>query len=168
MSGHTPGPWHADKPDDFGDFNILHNGNALAIGAVVSNMRPKSEVLSNARLVAAAPDLLDVIRLIQGMNWRLDDEDFGKEIRRRALAAVQKAMHPYSEPTPSPVTGSVDGAEWLPMLSAPRTGLTFEAKTDKGEIVQGVWFDGQDFVVSPRYSASGSLVSWRMPHEKSL
>ncbi len=40
----------------FGDFNILHNADALAVAAVVSNMRYPQEVAANAALIAAAHD----------------------------------------------------------------------------------------------------------------
>lgn len=56
---HTAGPWFADKPDMFGDVNILHSADALAVAAVVSNLRPEDEIAANARLIAAAPELLE-------------------------------------------------------------------------------------------------------------
>lgn len=56
-SEHTPGPWEAEGPDMFGDFNILHPADSLAVGAVVSNLRPAAEVAANARLAAAAPSM---------------------------------------------------------------------------------------------------------------
>lgn len=62
MNKHTPGPWHAKGPDDFWDFNILHDGDSLAVAAVVSNMRPLDEISANARLVAAAPELLAALQ----------------------------------------------------------------------------------------------------------
>lgn len=57
----TPGPWKCEGPDDFGDWNILHDGDALAIAAVVSNMRRPQETGANARLIAAAPDLIETL-----------------------------------------------------------------------------------------------------------
>lgn len=33
-------------------------------------------------------ELLSALELIQGFNWQLDDSDHGKEIKRRALAAI--------------------------------------------------------------------------------
>ncbi len=53
----TDGPWNIDGPDCFGDFNILCDGDALAIAAVVSNMRPADEVAANAYLLGAAKKL---------------------------------------------------------------------------------------------------------------
>lgn len=58
--GHTAGRWSFDPADMFGDHNIVlaDSDNRLAIAAVVSNLREAAEVQANARLIAAAPDLL--------------------------------------------------------------------------------------------------------------
>ena len=61
---HTPGPFWAEGPDEFGDYNILHKGNSLAVAAVVSNMRPPGTVKANADLLAAAPDLLEALEAL--------------------------------------------------------------------------------------------------------
>lgn len=50
----TPRPWHAEGPDMFGDFNIQGPVDALAIGAVVTNMRQEAEVSANAQLIVTA------------------------------------------------------------------------------------------------------------------
>lgn len=63
---HTPGPYSAEGPDMFGDYNIFHPADALAVAAVVSNMRPADEVAANAALFSAAPDLLEALREILG------------------------------------------------------------------------------------------------------
>lgn len=62
MAKHTPGPWRAEKPDMFGDCNILHDGDSLTIGAIVSNMRPPAEVYANALLAASAPELQQALK----------------------------------------------------------------------------------------------------------
>jgi glutamate/tyrosine decarboxylase-like PLP-dependent enzyme len=59
---HTPGPWHAEGPDMFGDFNICHPADSLAVAGVVANLRLPDEVAANARLVAAAPDMLAALQ----------------------------------------------------------------------------------------------------------
>lgn len=96
---HTPGPWRSEGPDMFGDHNILHGGEALAIGAVVSNMRPPELVAANARLIAAAPELLEA--LIAHDTYMLEQGYCGPEdsaLHRRAAenwsrirAAIAKA-----------------------------------------------------------------------------
>jgi len=69
VSGHTAGPWVAEPADMFGDHNIIRGDGLelLAIAAVVSNMRPSKEVHANARLVAAAPTLLEACEGIEGV-----------------------------------------------------------------------------------------------------
>ena len=54
-----------EGPDPFGDYNIHEPSARLAIGAVVSNLRPASEVAANARLIAAAPELLAAAALLE-------------------------------------------------------------------------------------------------------
>jgi hypothetical protein len=61
---HTPGPWTAEPADMFGDHNIIladSREDARAIAAVVSNIRDPDEVAANARLIAAAPELLETL-----------------------------------------------------------------------------------------------------------
>ena len=58
----TPGPWHADGPDMFGDFNILHPADSLAVAAAVTNLRPPEEVHANACLLAAAPTMYAALK----------------------------------------------------------------------------------------------------------
>lgn len=64
---HTPGPWRCEGPDDFHDFNILHNGDSLAVAAVVSNMRDLPQITANANLIAAAPEMLEA--LLDAKEW---------------------------------------------------------------------------------------------------
>lgn len=59
---HTPGPWHSEGPDEFGDYNIHHPADRLAVAAVISNGRPAAEVAANAALVASARDLLEAVK----------------------------------------------------------------------------------------------------------
>lgn len=64
----TPGPWVAEEADYFGDHNIILTDSAddcRAIAAVVSNFRPALEVASNARLIAAAPEMAELLRQIK-------------------------------------------------------------------------------------------------------
>lgn len=62
----TAGLWSVEGPDDFGDYNITHPTDALAVAAVVSNMRPADEVAANADLVGLASILPNIAReLIQ-------------------------------------------------------------------------------------------------------
>lgn len=53
-AAHTAGPLRIEGPDPFGDYNILHPADSLAVAAVVSNMRPPEVVEMSARLFAAS------------------------------------------------------------------------------------------------------------------
>lgn len=99
-AGPTPGPWVAGEADEFGDHNITRAGEVLAIAAVVSNMRAPGEVEANARLIAAAPELLaSVIELLEPLeraSAALAEQgkflnDAGESAFDRARAAIAKA-----------------------------------------------------------------------------
>jgi hypothetical protein len=67
MSAHTKGPWTACDPDFFGDITINGPDGGLAIAAVYNGeMRwlagQLEEHQANARLMAAAPDLLRALQ----------------------------------------------------------------------------------------------------------
>ena len=67
MSGHTIGNWKACDPGDYDDFDgrsvvILGGYKRLA---VVQN--DDAEAIANARLIAAAPDLLKALREAQSV-----------------------------------------------------------------------------------------------------
>jgi hypothetical protein len=85
---HTPGPWRFEWPDMFGDCNILHRADSLAVGAVVSNMRPEGEVVANARLIAAAPDMLAALKEARAQVAHLTGKT---AVVERINAAIAKA-----------------------------------------------------------------------------
>ena len=64
MIGHTPGPWKA-TPANAGEWNIDGEGsNDWAIAVVCGGAGtedPNGRTDANARLIAAAPDLLDAL-----------------------------------------------------------------------------------------------------------
>lgn len=103
MSGNfTPGPWRAEGPDEFGDFNIHEPTCQLAVAAVVYNMRPAPEVAANAKLIAASPCILAELKAAVGhlLNAKIDLETGAPKataIRtidgglNRARAAIAKA-----------------------------------------------------------------------------
>lgn len=62
QDGITRGPWTIEGPDQFGDFNIHHPADRLAIGAVVSNLRPSEEVAANAHFIVAACNAYEPMR----------------------------------------------------------------------------------------------------------
>lgn len=75
----TPGPWTIEGPDQFGDYNIHHPADRLAIGAIVSNMRPAEEVAANARFIVEAVNAYT-----------------STEALRSALARCERAMKPFA------------------------------------------------------------------------
>lgn len=98
MTRHTSAPWYFDGP---ADNIIVWSGPNHRVCFMTSDGNAKA----NARLISAAPQLLEVVRLMQGADWKLDDE-VGMEIRRRALVAVQKATDPIArDPSPQPNMG---------------------------------------------------------------
>lgn len=59
----TPGPWNADIVNDDGAW-IRAKGGALAVARVGWGGRERSIVEANARLIAAAPEMLEALELI--------------------------------------------------------------------------------------------------------
>lgn len=68
MSAHTPGPWKADitrKPQEFAVIvDLSHHGPARGIAEIATGIYDKwtPEDEANARLIAAAPELLAEVR----------------------------------------------------------------------------------------------------------
>ncbi len=82
---HTPGPWHY-FPDDHDGFEgpSVQSG----FGLVVYTLEPGEENEANARLIAAAPDLLAALRyMVEAQNTFFDHAD-----RRASLAKAKEAI----------------------------------------------------------------------------
>ena len=59
----TPGPWHLDKTANMNGISIQDvRGYRVANCRSYSRTIPRSEALSNAALIAAAPDLYESLR----------------------------------------------------------------------------------------------------------
>jgi hypothetical protein len=57
---HTPGPWHVDTCDD----DLVYSANGLHIATVGNENQPDQsgeEITANARLIAAAPEMLETL-----------------------------------------------------------------------------------------------------------
>lgn len=71
MSGHTPGPWEACEPGDYGDFDGESRvvcGDDMRIAVVHWHPRLNTEMSdANACLIAAAPDLLKALKGMCGL-----------------------------------------------------------------------------------------------------
>ena len=79
MSEHTAGPWKIDKAAralrNAGTVEInAHDWDALAVVYVRTVCEPSSEGEANARLIAAAPDLLESLQNIAEY-WNQDQNE---------------------------------------------------------------------------------------------
>lgn len=64
---HTPGPWEAKEGD------VIADGDVIAIAYGRSAATPTEEIFANAKLFAAAPDLLaSVAELLADMPYECD------------------------------------------------------------------------------------------------
>lgn len=96
MSKHTPGPWLTDR-------NNVHTGQIATINHCLNNDwvevwtdkwaetgLGEAEQEANARLIAAAPDLLDalqgVLKIDRGTSGRIIIEGWQEEVIRAAIA----------------------------------------------------------------------------------
>lgn len=86
-SKHTPGPWMLDPCGD-----VLGNRNTKDDNGMVCTMcrdRNDEEGVSNARLIAAAPDLLHALRQMVA-NAEADGKTY-RSCYNQAVAAITKA-----------------------------------------------------------------------------
>lgn len=64
MSKHTPGPWNIDKDDSGNGVSANVNGSRYWITGVIQEPGKEFSDEANARLIAAAPDLLEALQNI--------------------------------------------------------------------------------------------------------
>lgn len=99
MSGHTPGPWSVGGITDTngGDWTVVtgrfvvasvHNGVDFSPAAVGI---PTSRQRANARLIAAAPELLAALEAMRDQFQYTSINDGDDEANRLAQAAIAKA-----------------------------------------------------------------------------
>ena len=72
MSDHTPGPWeHEFDHDEYGDpeYNIWH-GDEI-VGYAVEMSKAAGDFEANARLIAAAPTLYEIVSSLNRGHYRL-------------------------------------------------------------------------------------------------
>lgn len=67
MSKHTPGPWTAIDGSLGGSFMVLIPANGMVICSRNPYEDKAEEFAANARLIAAAPTLLEVLESIESM-----------------------------------------------------------------------------------------------------
>lgn len=88
---HTPGPWSALPLNDEDDFDVMtasvlvHNGRGTFTAQALGHT--SKEVVANARLIAAAPELMEALRAI------VEDRYVEKlgSLKLRARTAIAKA-----------------------------------------------------------------------------
>ncbi len=96
MSVHALGPWRLDATEETGDWQVL-DATATSVVADRPSDHEANGGLANARLIAAAPDLLealeDLLDLPINTKSGLTAYEFVEAKRRRDLArtAVKKA-----------------------------------------------------------------------------
>ncbi len=84
MSGHTPGPWTVNGVG--GRYKPL--ARLIQHGTLISIQARRGDEIADARLIAAAPDLLALLREIA---WDEDDIINCNPVRERIDAAIAKA-----------------------------------------------------------------------------
>ncbi len=83
MSKHTPGPWATDGGD-----TVVAMGNQIVVTAPAPDGASREEMKANARLIAAAPDLLAVL---ENMFTEFGDFEYDVAAISAARAAIAKA-----------------------------------------------------------------------------
>lgn len=74
MSKHTPGPWRLIDVSEPDYIKEVLSDDGRCIAEVIESDKPET-VWANARLIAAAPELLEVLEKVQAwMNGGNDDE----------------------------------------------------------------------------------------------
>ena len=98
MSNHTPGPW-VFECEDFGTYGsnfwlesksgdeIICQGETEHDGVLIKG----EDFVANARLIAAAPELLDVLEETVYMRGIPDDDEDRNGYEKRLMAAIAKA-----------------------------------------------------------------------------
>ena len=80
FGGHTPGPWYLDDaPDVKHPSVILADDGATIVAEAMTVVAEQHDAEANARLIAAAPDLLDLLkdarRMVKELHAMLDEDD---------------------------------------------------------------------------------------------
>ena len=87
---HTPGPWQYAFEGGTVAFIVEADGTTVAKISTTENSTAHSALPANARLIAAAPDLLNALEIILNMSL-MDKGHWAKTIEMEAFAAIAKA-----------------------------------------------------------------------------
>lgn len=97
MASATPGRWAQERD---GGAILIRAGSYISAGGPVVVARidagyddasSVAETEANARLIAAAPELLAALKLLSAEEWRDDDDPILLSAREQARAAIAKA-----------------------------------------------------------------------------
>jgi hypothetical protein len=93
MSKHTPGSWTIEEDLNYGDefWYGGPKGFTITVGPAVlgdTTKRTIPEHQANARLIAAAPELLACLKELQRLTYQLV---FNRDLAERVSAAIAKA-----------------------------------------------------------------------------
>jgi hypothetical protein len=90
---HTPGPWFYRKGDEWSHSVVTHHGelpdgsiNCWTVASINKRREPEHE--ANARLIAAAPELLGALQAMYAMDWRAGPSGDEYERARTAIATA--------------------------------------------------------------------------------
>ena len=94
MNKHTPGPWHHRKAIRSGEFTVQDRGSSGGFAPIARIKGDKRSTLAqaeaNARLIAAAPDLLDALETYPAQGVVMTDAEMWAWVDK-ARSAIDKA-----------------------------------------------------------------------------
>ena len=90
MSKHTPGPWQYAFEGGTVAFIVEADGTTVAKLSTTENSTAHSRLPANARLIAAAPEMLEALQHI--MLCEFNSMSSRQEMVRLARAAIAKAI----------------------------------------------------------------------------
>lgn len=92
IGSHTPGPWKAVPCNEAGNINDIVNADGYRAAGTFG--RTKDEQEANARLIAAAPELLEELSKLANKVFGYGHGEPSEEDRLRIIALIAKATTP--------------------------------------------------------------------------
>ena len=102
MSKYTKGPWKINHHDHVngdlwltilgGSWDITHNGAKGAIADSHYSAMSEEENLANARLISAAPDMLEALQSVLERNDEYGGNIIGSDVEKEIKDAIAKAL----------------------------------------------------------------------------
>ncbi len=87
MTKHTAAPWHVGMPPPNGE-QAIGAQNGMMVAVATTGVGMKEETLANARLIAAAPELLEALKDLLD---KVSIDDWNEKVYYQAQAAIAKA-----------------------------------------------------------------------------